>query len=257
MHAGTPIPTFSDSPRMIPLRMPWWYRADFVHLVGSKADVVKDLSGNGADQLQSTDANRWVWSATSGPKSTPGLTGTGSQFSSTASNINLTTATQLTSIFVCTPNNLDVAGTDYLGQLSDATNASESIEYEAGINAGQDGFEVIMFDSPFANSSAAISDDNLNVPTIVEFTADQTIATNQVNVWINGVLGAQSRPFNQTVAGGFQNLLYFLGKNFNIPTQCWKGVIAENFAYVGLLTTQQRKSLYRGYLGPRYGIVVP
>lgn len=249
----------SFNPRSVPLVLPWWYRADQVHLVGSKADIIFDLSGHSRDQLQAVDANRWVWSATSGPHSTAGLIGTGTQFSSTAGNVDLSAATQLTSIFVVKPNNLDAAGTDLLGILSDATNTFESIEYEADGSAGQDFFQVIEANAAFTATSDTTSPNPAaqNSPVIVEFTADQTIPSAQTNIWINGVLGAQNRIVDQNVTGGFQSLRYWLGMNFNIPAQGWKGVIAENFAYIGLLTAQQRKNLYRAYLGPRYNITVP
>ncbi len=143
--------------------------------------------------------------------------------------------------------------------LSDATNTFESIEYEADGSAGQDFFQVIEANAAFTATSDTTSPNPAaqNSPVIVEFTADQTIPSAQTNIWINGVLGAQNRIVDQNVTGGFQNLRYWLGMNFNIPAQGWKGVISENFAYIGLLTAQQRKNLYRAYLGQRYKITVP
>lgn len=248
----------ADSPRTIPLAMPWWYRADQVTLVGSKASVLKDLSGNGADSLQGTDAKRWTWSATSGPNGTPGLTGAGTQWSQTAGNVNLSAVTQLTVIIVMTPAGLDSVGTDTLIANGDGVTTLGFAANSASVVT--DGYEILSA-SPPANpplsQTLSVNPAPANSPAIIEFTIDQTAATNQTNVWINGVLNAQTRAINNKSAGGLQSLVLSVGQNVNIPTQCLKGVLSECFGMIGLLTAQQRQNLYRGYLGPRYGISVP
>jgi len=239
--------------------MPWWYRGDAVHLVaGPKADVVKDLSGNGHDSLQATDANRWAWSATSGPNGTPGLTGTGTQFSVTAGNVDLSAATKITIIFVMTPGVLDAGGTDtVVSNQSGVSNLGIDME---SFESGTDSFEIFAASPPINPPFSITQSTNpapARSPVIVEASCDQSLVTNQGEVWINGILNAQARPANGQSTGGFQSLPLNLGKNINVPTQCLKGVLADCFAYIGLLTAQQRQNLYRGYLGPRYGIVVP
>lgn len=259
MQVGlSPVLTFSDSPRIVAPGLQWWWRADAVHLVVSKADVITDLSENGHDLLQATDAQRFVWSATSGPNGTPGLTGTGGQWEATAAGVNLSAVTQLTVIVVMIPNGLDSTGTDTV--ISNrVAGTNQGFGVESFLNT-TDAFESQSLTPPIsAPLSEAISTNPaaVNSPVIVECTMDQTIAASQTNVRINGTLGAQTRPFDGNSTGGFQNLVVSFGRNFNIPAQGIKGTWAECFAYAGLLTAQERQNLYRGYLSPRYAIAVP
>lgn len=257
MPLGQPISPRADYPRTIPLAMPWWYRADSVHLVGSKSDIITDLSGNSNDSLQAVDANRFVWSATSGPNNTPGLTGSGTQFSTSSTNVNLSAVTQLTVIAIVVPNALPVGATPIVSNFVILTNAGFNVD---GFNAAaNDSFDAISHTPPInapLNNVNSANPAAPNSPAIVEATMNQTLPSNQNNVWINGVLGVQNRPVNGNVVGGFQSLPISLGVSASLAN-CWRGVIAECFSYIGFLTAQQRQNLYRGYLSPRYGIAVP
>lgn len=256
--AGPGRPLSAFNPRSVPLPLPWWYRADQVHLVGSKADVITDLSGGGHDLLQSTDAQRFVWGAATGPNSTPGLAGTGAQWEATAGNVDLSAATQLTVIVVMIPNGLDGVGTDsIISNRVAGTNQGFGLESFLSVT---DAFEAISLTPPISaplSEAFSINPAPANSPVIVEYTIDQTIPTNQCAVRINGVLGSQTRPINNNSTGGFQNLPISVGRNFNLPAQGLKGTLADLFAYVGLLSVQQRTNLYHAYLSPRYGIAVP
>lgn len=257
MPLGQPY-SISDSPRSVPLPMPWWYRGDAVTLVGSKASVVSDLSGNGRDSLQSIDANRWAWSAVSGPNGTPGLTGTGTQFSSTVSNVNLTTISQLTIIVVYKPSVL--IATPAILVFNKMVPAPQGFFLDAFLFGGKDSYEALVATPTLTNSSLVQNSAALNSILILEQLYDQTIASNQTNAYINGVLQTPTRFGNDDTVGGFQNQPLCLGADAAAQgggTLSTLGTIAECFAYAGLLTAQQRQNLYRGYLSPRYAIVVP
>ena len=240
----------ADSPRTIPLAMPWWYRADAVTLVGSKASVLKDLSGNGYDALQSTDINRLAWSATSGPNNTPGLTGAGAQYAAPVNPIILGGATQLTNVYVITPATIATAAVIAANGNSVIPPGSWQDAW-LGISSQYQGSHVNG-----ASASVWRCAGTNATPTIVEITHDLTVPTEQTILLINGILVAQVSIVDQNVTGVFADLPLVIASRpgFAIP---WIGVIAEAFEYIGLLSAQQRQNLYRGYLSPRYGIAVP
>ncbi len=252
---SSPVLTFADSPRKFP-GLAFWYRADFVTLVGLNASVISDQSGNGLDALQAVDANRFVWSQTSGPNGTPGLTGTGTQNAVTSGSLNLSAATQLDIFVIWRPVAASAAGGDAIIN-NDVNDVSQGQFNDLYFGGGTDLHEAVHFNAGPTLTSSTAAAATAGAAVIIEYQHDQTVATNQTNVLKNGVLGAQTRVSNQNVTGGFGNLPLRIGKNVNIPAQGLKGVWAEMIGYSRLLNAVEKSDLLRGYLGLRYAIVVP
>ena len=252
MRGGSsPLLTLADSPKNIP-GMVYWYRGDAVHLTAGNVDTAIDKSGLGRNAVQAVGANQPVWGATSGPNGTPGWTSPDGVRLLVTPAINIGGLT-MTNIVVLQPNM--VAGTGALlstftpvitiGQFLNACSVLGSPVLQ-GEHNGTAGFSN-WYSSPIVN----------NTPHIAEFQHNKNVVSEQIRVYTDGALTAQSTTgADADVTDPFGNFAINIGQRGN-GTLGFTGVIAEIIGYTTLLTAQQRQNLYRGYLGPRYGIVVP
>lgn len=231
--------------------MLFWYRADQVHLTSGAVDTAIDLSGNGRNATQGTAGQRPAWSATSGPNNTPGMTFTAAshqQLATASFNIN---SLQMDLFCVVTPNNVDA-----LNGASIAGTGDGSVAGRFNVAAyGGDYYDAVALGAGDMDWESAIQP--LNSSVLLECVWDKTIPTPNAFTYISGALSGG--PFlSVNDVSTFGNFVMKIGGQFPITGQfsSFPGVIAEIFAYAGLVNAAQRKSLNRGYLSPRYGIPV-
>lgn len=244
---GSPIVTASDSPRNLP-GLQFWANAGGVSITGSLVDKLIDQSGNGRDAT-SSGAARPVWGAATGPNGKPSMTFAATQRLDTlAYNPN---SLQLVNIYVVKPT--DVASARIIAQTVPGSGNGGFQDDWLGASSQYNGQH---YDSAGPTTCSISRAGVNNTDVIVEVRHDKTIPSGQVSILVNGVLGAQVPVLDTNCTSLFGNLPLTIGIR-STGILGWIGTISEMIQCNQLLTAQQSQWLYRGYLGPKYGISVP
>jgi len=230
--AATMTNTGSQLGTLFPLTC--WYRSDAGNMTlnGSKVSAWADLSGNGFNLSQVTDANRPTYVANGGANNRPYTSWT----SATAQQLKNIALTQLTQPFevivVMNPSVLNTTGSGYLVDFNGGNN---NLTYIPGADT-----KIAQYDgTPQKHQSISINTD---------YVVESLFNGAPSNMWLNNVAGTPANPGTVNPAGTGVSLGYYAGNSLSFG-----GRIYELMIIPRAITTAERAAL-ADYFTSIYGV---